>query len=98
LFTSSENQEDSTRLRALEETNSGIVLAEIDLKLRGSGALFGTQQSGREEYKFADLFDLELLRTAKRDAERLLAIDEDLQGYPRLRDKVMAVMKKVEAN
>ena len=45
LFTTSESQARSIRLKAMEQHDSGFMLAEIDLKLRGPGELYGLRQS-----------------------------------------------------
>lgn len=37
------------RLKAMEETNDGFKLAEIDLKTRGAGEVLGTRQSGEAD-------------------------------------------------
>src|SRR5947207_5380128 len=41
------------RLQALCATNDGFELAEVDLELRGGGALLGTRQSGLSDLRFA---------------------------------------------
>jgi ATP-dependent DNA helicase RecG len=56
------------RLKLLEEIQDGFKLAEEDLKLRGPGEFFGTQQSGLPELKIASITNLELLETARREA------------------------------
>ena len=38
--------EDNERLNVLLKTNDGFEIAEEDFKIRGSGDLFGTKQSG----------------------------------------------------
>eukprot|EP00775_Hariotina_reticulata_P012580 gene12580-12710_t len=44
----SEGSADATeRLRVLEQSHSGLHIAEADLKLRGAGDLWGTKQSGK---------------------------------------------------
>jgi len=48
---------------------SGFELAEIDLKLRGPGEVFGTKQHGFPELKIATWDDIELIREAKKVAE-----------------------------
>ncbi|MBP9752464.1 MAG: ATP-dependent DNA helicase RecG [Proteobacteria bacterium] len=43
------------RLEVMKSTNDGFLLAEMDLKLRGSGEIVGTQQSGMPTFKFSNL-------------------------------------------
>ncbi|SFN56546.1 ATP-dependent DNA helicase RecG [Dokdonella immobilis] len=43
------------RLTAMRETSDGFVIAEKDLQLRGPGELLGTRQTGRLEFRVADL-------------------------------------------
>ena len=57
------------RLDAMAGSDSGFVLAERDLEIRGPGELFGTRQSGLPPFRVADLTrDLELLGMARKDA------------------------------
>jgi ATP-dependent DNA helicase RecG len=43
------------RLQALVDTTDGFELAEVDLDLRGGGALLGTRQSGLSDLRFANV-------------------------------------------
>ena len=43
------------RLSILRESEDGFRIAEEDLKLRGSGEVLGTRQSGMPEFRLADL-------------------------------------------
>ena len=43
------------RLTAMRETSDGFLIAEKDLELRGPGELLGTRQTGRLEFRVADL-------------------------------------------
>ncbi len=60
------------RLKALEDSNDGFVLAEVDLELRGPGEVYGVRQSGVPEFKIADLRDLELVAEIREDIEKLI--------------------------
>src|SRR5436309_7203129 len=54
------------RLQALCDTSDGFELAEVDLELRGGGALLGTRQSGLSDLRFAHLRkDRDLLERAR---------------------------------
>jgi ATP-dependent DNA helicase RecG len=69
------------RLNILRESNDGFFIAEEDLKIRGSGDLLGTKQSGFPEFKIADLtFDTDLLKIAHKNAELILHHDQKLQS------------------
>lgn len=60
------------RMRIMTETNDGFILAEADLKMRGSGEIFGTRQSGIPEFKTADLLeDYPILEEARRVASEI---------------------------
>ncbi len=63
------------RLKAMEQYNSGFQLAEIDLKLRGPGELFGLRQSGLPEVRVGLLLDPALVVAARRAAQKFLGMD-----------------------
>lgn len=67
LFTSKEYT--GERLRAMERTNDGFELSEIDLELRGPGEVYGVRQSGLPDLKIADLRDLSLVAEIREDIE-----------------------------
>ena len=72
LATTTVEQARSPRLKAMEEHDSGFILAEIDLKLRGFGELFGTRQSGFSFAAFQEFVQPEFIVRARRAAERTL--------------------------
>jgi ATP-dependent DNA helicase RecG len=78
LLLATSDEMGSQRLKAIEETQDGFELAEIDLELRGPGEFFGTRQSGMPDLKVARLGDVRLLEMARREAEAILDQDPDL--------------------
>ena len=66
------------RLEVLTQTTDGFKIAEADLRIRGPGQLFGTEQSGIPEFRCYDFSDLKLLEQARRDAFALVGGDPDL--------------------
>ena len=64
---------ETERLNIMENVSDGFTLAEEDLKLRGSGDLFGIKQSGDMSFKLANIQkDYEILIKAKADSEEVL--------------------------
>ncbi|QFT60055.1 ATP-dependent DNA helicase RecG [Sulfitobacter sp. THAF37] len=69
------------RLEVLRETEDGFVIAETDLKMRGTGDLIGTAQSGVPKFRVADLErQAGLMAVAQSDARKLLADDPALES------------------
>ena len=67
------DKEDEKRLEIMETVNDGFVISEEDFKLRGSGDLFGTKQSGDMTFKIANLKnDYKILVQAKKDSKEYL--------------------------
>lgn len=65
LFTSSQENNSTHRLKFFANTMSGIQLAEFDFKIRGPGDIFGTSQHGYNRLKIADLGDIPLIEQTK---------------------------------
>jgi ATP-dependent DNA helicase RecG len=72
------------RLRALERNNDGFKLAELDLQLRGPGAMYGTMQHGQLDLRVAKLTDMKLIASARQAAQLLIDKQTDLTKYPTL--------------
>ncbi|WP_199555479.1 ATP-dependent DNA helicase RecG [Sandaracinobacteroides hominis] len=69
------------RLQMMRATDDGFAIAEADLKLRGSGELLGTRQSGEQGFAVATPEQVErLLPAADADARLLIARDGGLEG------------------
>ena len=89
LISDNQNEETRQRLKILTKTNDGFRLAEEDLRLRGPGDFFGVRQHGLPGLRVADLgCDAQLLQSAQKSAEALLADDPELAHSPALRDRV----------
>ncbi len=67
LFTTKEYKSD--RLKAMEKTNDGFELAEIDLELRWPGEVYGVRQSWVPDMHFADITDFGLVSEIRADIE-----------------------------
>ncbi|OGK49830.1 hypothetical protein A3A55_01945 [Candidatus Roizmanbacteria bacterium RIFCSPLOWO2_01_FULL_40_14] len=86
LFTESTRDTTQKRLRYLESINNGAELAEIDMKLRGPGELFGTRQSGYSEFKLASLTDTALITKVRISVSDILR--KDVVLAPGLHDRI----------
>ena len=77
------------RLNSMIKYSSGFDLAEIDLKLRGPGNIFGTQQSGLPELKYANVIeDTKILSDARETAFNII------EGDSNLSDQKNSIIKK----
>lgn len=79
------------RLRVLERTNDGFVIAEEDLKRRGEGNMLGIEQSGQPIFRAGLATDLELMAHAKQTAEEMIKTDPELTSHQALRALVMTM-------
>lgn len=85
------------RMKTMQETNDGFVIAEKDLELRGTGEFFGTKQHGIPEFKIANLFvDMPMLKSVQSVALKIESEDKGLtqQKNERLRKIVDNKLKQ----
>lgn len=85
LFTESKSLETIHRLKSLEKIHNGAELAELDLKLRGAGELYGTLQHGKRWLKIAQIGDMKLINMARQEANKVFP---DLKKNYQLLEKV----------
>ena len=95
LFTESKSQTTETRLRALERSNNGLELAELDLKMRGPGEVFGTAQHGFPELKVGSYSDFPLIKKARETAEELI---DKIDEYPTLKEFIKGTSTPIAPN
>lgn len=96
LFAQNRSSHVIARLKAMERNHSGMELAELDLKLRGPGDIYGLKQHGEIELKIADFSDIVLIEKAKLEAEKVI---NQLDDHPLLKKLVEdKLQKKVEPN
>ncbi|MEE9450687.1 MAG: ATP-dependent DNA helicase RecG [Ignavibacteriaceae bacterium] len=75
-----EKYKSSIRLQTMVNTTNGFKIAEVDLKLRGPGNIFGTMQSGFPDLKYVDIVtDSELIFKIKKIAFELIKKDSKLK-------------------
>ena len=80
------SKEETERLNILSKTNDGFVIAEEDFKLRGSGDLFGTKQSGDMNFKIANL---------KEDYKILVEANKDAKEFWKIKDENLSILKNI---
>ena len=91
LVTSGDMQP-SRRLREIEKSSDGFHLAEVDLKLRGPGEIYGSLQHGALDLRIASLSDTRLISRAQKDVDSFLTNPENMVKYKEL----MANIKKYQ--
>ena len=93
-----DNEKTMQRLAALEKTNSGLEIAELDLRFRGMGELGGEKQHGESDFRVANLLrkeDLQILEIAKKDAEEFLEKSK-ISDYPLLLKELVERFKSLK--
>ncbi len=88
---------ETERLSVLTKTNDGFKVSEEDFRLRGSGDLFGTRQSGDMHFNLANIKqDFNILLKAREDSEELLnskdfTTNEEYQNIRELMEKAISI-------
>lgn len=87
LFCSNQNPDAIARLEQFAKTQDGFELAELDLKQRGFGQLYGVEQAGID-YKYFDVEYTSLIEPARQEARKILQNDASLKKYPLLKKQI----------
>ncbi|MGB9678356.1 MAG: helicase-related protein, partial [Candidatus Ratteibacteria bacterium] len=86
LIVYNEDKEVNMKLSNFIEKETGFDIAELDFELRGPGDILGTRQHGILPLKIGDIKkDIEILKLAKIEVERILKIDPNLEKMNHLR-------------
>lgn len=94
----SDSRPASRRLRALESSNNGFELAELDLQLRGPGALYGLAQHGALDLRVANLTDVPLISRAREAAESFMKSGQNLVKYKELAARIQTLRTITNVN
>lgn len=94
----SDNNDPPRRLKALESSNDGFKLAELDLEIRGPGAIYGTMQHGQLDLRIAKLTDTSLIAAGRRSAQQFIDKGENLLQYKELHDRVQRLRAVTNLN
>ncbi len=84
----SDSSKPSERLHEVERSNDGFYLAEVDLKLRGPGEIYGRAQHGALNLQVATLADTKLIARAQRSAKAFVESGEEIGNYQILAGEV----------
>lgn len=88
----------SRRLRAIEGSTDGFRLAELDLEIRGPGAIYGALQHGALDLRIVQLSDTQLIAEARQAAAECIERGEDLVQYPELSRRVQQLRAVTNLN
>ncbi len=99
LLSDAHGKESTARLETLRREQDGFRIAEEDLRLRGSGEMFGIRQHGQMQLLYADaVSDSSLLTLAADGARALLSEDKTLAAHPKIRQAVSALYTRFARN
>ncbi len=88
----------SQRLREIEKSNDGFYLAEVDLKLRGPGEIYGRAQHGALNLQIATLADTKLIARAQKRAKVFAESGQNMLQYKQLATQVQYYQRLTTLN
>lgn len=86
------------RLREIEHSQDGFYLAEVDLKLRGPGEIYGALQHGALDLRIASITDMKLIHKAQNLVDDFIAKGYDLKDYKELAASVRQYQRLTTLN
>lgn len=93
----SDSKAPSKRLRAFAQVSDGFKLAELDLEIRGPGAIYGTLQHGALDLRFANLTNHKMLAEVKQAVTDFKG-RSSLEDYPELGRRVRLAQAVITLN
>lgn len=84
----SDSSKPSQRLKEIEKSHDGFYLAEVDLRLRGPGEIYGRSQHGALNLQIATLADIKLIARAQQAAKWFIESGQVLVQYEQLQKQV----------
>ncbi len=84
----SDSSKPSQRLKEIEKSQDGFYLAEVDLRLRGPGEIYGRSQHGALNLQIATLADTKLIARAQQAAKWFIGSKQELVQYEQLQKQV----------
>lgn len=95
LLAEMKTEESKRRMQVMVKSNDGFLIAEEDLRIRGTGEVLGTRQHGMPDLKIADLVqDIKILEKSKQLAAAIKEEGLDLPKYERLRIRIRQIYEK----
>lgn len=98
LISELENEVTKKRMNIMTSSNDGFFIAEEDLKLRGSGEIFGVNQHGEEELIFTNIVeDYDLFKIANAEAKLVAKSDDekDVLIKSKVSEKIYETLKYI---
>jgi ATP-dependent DNA helicase RecG len=86
------------RLREIERSQDGFYLAEVDLKLRGPGELYGSLQHGALDLRIATITDTKLVHKADMLVKQFRQEGYNMLEYKELSDSVRKYQRLTTLN
>lgn len=97
LVMSSSNKP-SERIREIEKSDDGFYLAEVDMKLRGPGEIYGRMQHGALNLQIATLADTALIACAQNAVKRFVKSPEEVARYKTTNSRVQYYQRLTTLN
>jgi len=94
----SSSSKPSERIREIEKSDDGFYLAEVDMKLRGPGEIYGRMQHGALNLQIATLADTALIARAQNTVKRFVKSPEEVARYKTTNSRVQYYQRLTTLN